>query len=149
MWARRPAVTLLALCWALAAQAGDKAGPKVGDTAPDFRSWDAVAHERVRLSDQVGKVVVLTFWATWCAPCRNELPILENLQAKVGKDKLIVYAVPYAVSPQAYDALVKIFRSWHVTPLEDHNGSIAQKYRITGIPLRHIEAPYRSPTGTV
>ena len=134
MSARRAALALLALCWALAAPASDKPGPKVGDTAPDFRSWDAVGHQRVRLSEQVGKVVVLTFWATWCAPCRQELPILENLQAKVGRDTLIVYAVPYAEPPQTYAALIKIFRSWHVTLLDDPNGSIAQKYAIKGIP---------------
>jgi len=141
MWAARPAVTLLALCWALAAQAADRAGPAVGDVPPDFKSRDAVTHQPIRLSEQAGKVVVLTFWATWCAPCRKELPILENLQAKVGKDKLIVFAVPYEVPPQTFDALVKIFRSWHVTLLEDRNGSIAQKYRITGIPHLFLIGP--------
>ena len=130
----RAAPVLVALCGALAAQAADKPGPAVGEVPPDFKSRDAVTHQPIRLSEQTGKVVVLTFWATWCAPCRKELPILDNLQAKVGKDKLIVFAVPYEVPPQTYDALVKIFRSWHVTLLEDRFGSIAQKYRITGIP---------------
>jgi thiol-disulfide isomerase/thioredoxin len=131
--ARRLGVAVLLLCGALA-QAADKGGPAVGDPAPDFKSRDAVTHQSMRLSEQTGKVVILTFWATWCAPCRKELPVLENLQGKVAKDQLIVYAVPYAEPSGSYGALVKFFRSWHLTLLDDPYGSIAKQYHIKGIP---------------
>lgn len=48
---------------------------------------------RGSLSDHQGKVLVLNFWATWCAPCRYEMPTLENLQAAFGKDEVEVIAL--------------------------------------------------------
>jgi thiol-disulfide isomerase/thioredoxin len=117
------------------AQAADApALPAVGAVAPDFKSKDAVSHAPIHLSEQQGKIVVLTFWATWCAPCRKELPILENLQKKVGKDRLIVYAVPFAEPERTYSALVRTFRSWQVTLVDDPHGSIAREYGIKAIP---------------
>ena len=44
----------------------------------------------LKLADYKGKIVLLNFWATWCAPCVKEMPSLDRLQAEVGKDKFIV-----------------------------------------------------------
>lgn len=53
-------------------------GPMVGAPAPDFRLWD-LHGDPVTLSDYRGKVVFLNFWATWCGPCRVEMPAMERL----------------------------------------------------------------------
>lgn len=60
--------------------------------APDF-SLRSVAGERVKLSDYQGKVVLLSFWATWCSPCKQELPVLQNFLDKHGAEGLAVLAV--------------------------------------------------------
>jgi len=60
--------------------------------APDF-SLRTLTGDRVKLSDYRGKVVVLNFWATWCAPCKQELPVLQKLLEHHGKDGLVVLAV--------------------------------------------------------
>jgi peroxiredoxin len=59
---------------ALAGQA--PAAPKVGQPAPDFEVTTFGGHT-VKLADLKGDVIILNFWATWCAPCRRELPLLE------------------------------------------------------------------------
>lgn len=54
-----------------------QARPKVGAPAPDFQAV-TFGGEKLALQDLAGDVVVLNFWATWCAPCRHELPLLDN-----------------------------------------------------------------------
>ncbi|HEY0839527.1 MAG TPA: TlpA disulfide reductase family protein [Vulgatibacter sp.] len=72
------------------------AGQAVADDsrskAPDF-TLRTLSGERVKLSDYKGKVVLLSFWATWCGPCKQELPVLQSLLDKHGKDGLQVLAV--------------------------------------------------------
>ena len=68
------------LLWLLLAGAGAPLAartPQVGDRAPDFE-LTLIDGSNVRMHDPRGQVVVLSYWATWCAPCRTELPILDG-----------------------------------------------------------------------
>jgi len=99
------AVTLgmLALS-AVAAARGETAPPLEGRFALDFSlldppvpaplaSFEDLEGARVRLADFRGRVVLLNFWATWCAPCIREMPSLDRLQAALGGEGLLVAAV--------------------------------------------------------
>ena len=82
---------LAALIIPLAAAAFNFAatGPK---PVPELTFLDADGNE-VTLADFAGDVVVLNLWATWCAPCRREMPSLDRLQAALGEDGLTVIAL--------------------------------------------------------
>ena len=118
------------------AAASKLVSPAVGAVAPDFTAYSYVTGEKVRLSDQHGKVVILTFWATWCGPCRQELPNLEGIQQKVGKDQLVVLAVNFRDSDATISYLKKSAKKaeWKITMLLDPSGGIADRYGIDSIP---------------
>ena len=65
--------------------------PRIGSAAPDFTITDL--QHTVTLQQFRGKPVVLNFWATWCPPCKVEMPWFEDLQTQYGKDGLVVLGV--------------------------------------------------------
>lgn len=115
----------------------ESTGPAVGTIAPDFRAYNVVTGERIPLSSQRGKVVIVTFWATWCAPCRKELPILESTQRKIGKADLTVFAVNYRDEGAARWLKTKA-STWQINLIEDRNDWIASHYSISSIPHMFI-----------
>jgi cytochrome c biogenesis protein CcmG, thiol:disulfide interchange protein DsbE len=68
------------------------AAPKIGKPAPDF-TITTFAKEKIAFSQLTGKVILINFWATWCAPCRVELPVLDAYVRRAKSDDLKVYAI--------------------------------------------------------
>lgn len=83
--------------------------PLEGELAPDF-TLAMLGHgdsERVRLSDQRGRVIVLDFWASWCEPCKHGVPLFNRVSEKF-KDKVIVFGVN---SEQHGDNVLRVLTS--------------------------------------
>jgi len=89
IWAAAAAMTMLAVPSSL--WAGSRT-VKVGEPAPDAE-LTLVDGSTVRLADLKGQVVLLNFWATWCVPCRQELPLLDSYYRSAQKYGLRAYAV--------------------------------------------------------
>jgi len=73
-------------------------GPEVGQFAPDFEASTLDGSRRVRLSDFRGHPVYLNFWATWCGPCKRELPDIARL--KEAHPDLVVLGINRAEPPE-------------------------------------------------
>jgi len=79
--------------------------PRIGSSAPEFTVQDA--QNKIALSQYRGQVVVLNFWATWCAPCVEELPSLVEMQRRMKPKGVTVLAVSVDVDDNAYRRFVK------------------------------------------
>jgi thiol-disulfide isomerase/thioredoxin len=125
---------LLALMSVAAPVFASATGPAIGTMAPEFSGRNLMTGEKIDLVAERGKLVIVTFWATWCAPCRRELPILERAQQLIGKDRLTVFAVDYQDQPEAVARLRRVVKKWLVTFVQDPNGRIARQYNIQAVP---------------
>ena len=83
-------------------------GLRVGERAPDF-SAQTPDGTSVRLSDYQGRVVLVNFWATWCEPCRREMPDFQTVYGIYGPDDFVVLAVNYQERPEDVLAFVEDF----------------------------------------
>jgi cytochrome c biogenesis protein CcmG, thiol:disulfide interchange protein DsbE len=79
--------------------------PRIGNTAPDFTVSDS--EHAVTLSQLKGQVVVLNFWATWCAPCVEEVPSLVRMQQRMKSKGVTVLAVSVDADASQYQRFVK------------------------------------------
>ena len=87
---RQIAIALAVIAAAIGVPA--EATPKVGEPAPDFRAT-TFDGRKVSLADYRGQVLLINIWATWCAPCRKELPTLDAYGEAAGKWGLRMLAV--------------------------------------------------------
>jgi len=84
------------------------------------------------LVDRRGQVVVLAFWATWCAPCRSEMPTLAKLQTKLAPEGVVIIPVAFDNPTKARGFLAK--KNLDVWSLMDEGGSVAALYGAPALP---------------
>lgn len=121
------------------------AAPRISGVAPDFE-WNAPDGTTKKLSDYRGRIVVINFWATWCRPCREEMPALQRVAKETD-------AVFLAVDLMEDGARVRPFMDSlgldRLTPLLDTDGAVTRAYSVLELPqtffidpkgvIRHIE----------
>jgi len=115
---------------------------RIGSNAPDFRAI-AVAHDTNAqakgISDYRGEVVLLNIWATWCGPCRIEMPSMQQLETMLGPKGLRIVAVSVD-DPGTRERIAAFTEELGLTfeILHDAPGRIQRDYQTTGVPETFI-----------
>ncbi|MCZ7669811.1 MAG: TlpA family protein disulfide reductase [Chloroflexi bacterium] len=108
----------------------------VGDSAHNFHLPD-LDGEVVSLEDFRGQPVIVNFWATWCAPCRLEMPALQAAQTQYADEGLVVLALNDQESAAAVAAFVAEL-DLNLTTLLDPEGVISALYQVYNFPTTYF-----------
>lgn len=104
--------------------------------ANDFKLQD-LSGKNVSLSDFKGKKVFLNFWATWCPPCRGEMPDIEKLYDETKNSDLVILAINIGEDRDTVQSFLKS-NNYNFNVLLDISQSTAGKYNISGIPTSYF-----------
>ena len=114
--------------------------PKAGEVPPQLLGKDR--HGRIiDLADYRGKLTIVTFWASWCGPCRKELPGLDALQKHAGDKILKVIAVNVEDSAEDYRLMMRQMQDYTIALTRDRSGEIAEGYGVKAYPNLWIIDP--------
>ena len=120
-------------------EAGQRVAPELNAVAPPF-SLPTLAGNTLRLADLRGEVVVVNFWATWCEPCKVEMPELQALYQGYEERGLRVLAVNLGEGRQAAQQWVNSF-GLTFDVLLDETQQVAAQYQLRGQPSTYVISP--------
>ena len=113
---------------------------KIGNAAPDFRANPMAAGSVPKtIADYEGEVVLLNIWATWCGPCRIEMPSMQRLEEQLGPKglKIVAVSVDVAGMENAINTFTEEMKlSFEI--LHNPAGDIQRIYQTTGVPETFI-----------
>ncbi|MEO8510322.1 MAG: TlpA disulfide reductase family protein [Chloroflexota bacterium] len=127
-----PLILLGVLSLALLSRAGEAAPATIGSTAPTFALADLDGNP-VSLADLRGRPVIVNFWASWCAPCVEEIPELQAAVAEHRGEGLAIIGIVYSDrSEAAREFMARMGGGW--PSVMDPGGEVARDYGIYGPP---------------
>ncbi len=111
--------------------------PKVGSPAPDFELIDLNTGQPLTLSSLKGKPVWINFWATWCPPCKEEMPIMERHYQEYKDKGLVILGVDVQEKESDVSPYIKAGGySW--TFVIDKTGKVTDTYHVNGLPSHYF-----------
>ncbi|MGM0471078.1 MAG: TlpA family protein disulfide reductase [Bacillota bacterium] len=104
---------------------------KVDFKAPNF-TLPTLKQKQINLSDYKDRVILINFWATWCPPCRAEMPYIQQLNEEMS-DKVKILAINVREKPTQVKEFIKK-NNYNFTILMDQEAEVANKYLVRGVP---------------
>ena len=109
------------------------AGSLVGQPAPDF-ALRSLGDQNLRLSEHLGDVVVINFWATWCGPCRQEMPLLDEIYNKYKLAGLTLLSINLDDSAERASEMAQTLKVTYPVLLDERK-EVSRAYEVGSMPL--------------
>lgn len=122
--------------------------PVASQPAPGFR-LPSLSGGEIGLADLKGRLVLLNFWATWCEPCRREMPGLERLAQRYRERGLTVLAINEDADDGARATRFVARHALTYPVLLDGDGAVARRYRAKALPMSYLIGADGNLLGTV
>jgi len=110
----------------------------VGQTAPDVEFTALQRTGTIKLSALHGKVVLLDFWASWCAPCQEELPLLDDMAARLKSKNVEIVAVSIDDDKSDAEHFLTQKSSWSLTLGHDPDQKVASAFKPPKMPTSFV-----------
>lgn len=107
------------------------------DSAPNFNFTDPVSQQATSIDQLQGKVVYLDFWASWCIPCRQSFPFMNELHERYGDSGLVILAVNVDAQRSDADRFLTQFPA-DFRVLYDPNAALPPIYQVMGMPTAFL-----------
>ena len=105
----------------------------VGQPAPDF-ALRSMQGPSMRLSEHLGEVVIINFWATWCGPCRQEMPLLDELYGKYQRAGLVMLSVNIDENAEPAIEMARTLKISYPV-LFDTRKAVSRAYDVSAMPV--------------
>lgn len=125
--------------WGLTRYAPPPEGAQIGMRAPDYKVVNVMTGDSIGLrSGYEGKVVLINVWATWCIPCRKEMPSMERLWSEFRREGFAIAAVSVDDAPA--EKVRAFAQELHLTfdILHDRSNNIQPAYQTLGVPQSYL-----------
>lgn len=121
-------------------------GFRYGSVPEDFadRSYSRLNQSRARMADYTGNWIILNFWASWCTPCREEMPSLARLNKKMKDRDLRVLTVNVKEPPKDVRSFLSS-ENLNLPVILDREGILTETFQIEGLPVTWLLAPGSDP----
>ncbi len=137
---------------AAAATGGDTTVRGLGEPMPEVAMEEFWGRQELRLSSLRGKVVLLDIWASWCVPCKDEMPTLDEMARRFRGKGVEIVAVSIDEDRAAAEQFLRLRKQWSLTLAHDPTGAVPDRLQPTKMPtsyvidragiLRHVNAGF-------
>lgn len=125
-------------CAATKQQSGPATGVAVGQPLPELPLRDAASGQELSLKSLTGQVVLLDIWASWCGPCKEELPLLDEMAGRLAGKGVEVVAVSIDEDPEAMRDFLRQKKSWRLRVAHDPQHKVPSALQPDKMPTSYV-----------
>lgn len=113
-------------------------GPVVGQPLPDLPLRDVASGQTLSLKSLAGQVVLLDIWASWCGPCKEELPLLDEMAGRLAGTGVSIVAVSIDEDPEAMSDFLRLKKTWQLRVAHDPQHRVPSELQPAKMPTSYV-----------